>query len=181
MVVLSNRQFLVKVAASEPVHSDLGCSFFWAHHFSLPGSALQAPSIRILVITRMGFTGMESSLLLMGNAGATFIARGTTYHVPELIDIFEKAILHRGFSVVDVITQCPISFGRYNPVMTGKTAPEMLKWIRDNTISTEEATREVYAKDVKKIVRGIFVDRKEPELVNEYRKIIKKAQAGSDK
>jgi hypothetical protein len=35
------------VPASEAVHSDLGCSFLAAHHFSLPGSALQAPSSRL--------------------------------------------------------------------------------------------------------------------------------------
>jgi len=47
-------------------------------------------------------------------AGASFVARGSSYHVPMLDGLIKKAILHKGFSVVDVITTCPINFGRRN-------------------------------------------------------------------
>jgi 2-oxoglutarate ferredoxin oxidoreductase subunit beta len=113
---------------------------------------------------------------LLENAGATFVARGTTYHATELIDLFEKAILHHGFSAVEVITQCPVNFGRHNPEITGRTGPEMLKWMRDNIIRIDESRKEVPNGRVKKLVRGIFVDREEPEFVSEYYTVIQKAQ-----
>lgn len=111
-------------------------------------------------------------------AGATFVARGTTYHAIELINTLEKAIRHRGFSVVEVITQCPSSFGRRNPGLTGGTAPEMMKWMRDNTASIESA-REMSDDQLKdKIIRGIFVDRETPGYGDKYQHIIRMAQQG---
>lgn len=47
-------------------------------------------------------------------AGATFTARATTYHVPLLADVIEKAIRHEGFSVVEAVTACPTNYGRQN-------------------------------------------------------------------
>ena len=40
-------------------------------------------------------------------AGATYVARWTTAHVRQLERSIKDALLHRGFSVVDVITGCP--------------------------------------------------------------------------
>ena len=45
-------------------------------------------------------------------AGATFVARTTSYHVQQIADIIIKAILHEGFSVVEILSQCPTYFGR---------------------------------------------------------------------
>ena len=39
---------------------------------------------------------------LATGAGASFAARGDVYHVRETIDIIKEAILHKGFSLVDV-------------------------------------------------------------------------------
>ena len=47
-------------------------------------------------------------------AGATFVARTTSYHVQQMADIIRAAILHEGFSVVEVMSQCPTYFGRKN-------------------------------------------------------------------
>jgi 2-oxoglutarate ferredoxin oxidoreductase subunit beta len=118
---------------------------------------------------------------LAETAGATFVARGTTYHAIELIDILERAIRHCGCSVVEIITQCPISFGRYNPTMMGKTPAEMLKWMRDNIISIEKA-KKMDPKDVNgKFVRGIFVDKEGLSYGGEYQKVIQTARMETGK
>lgn len=118
---------------------------------------------------------------IAGATGATFVARGTTYHVVQLIDIIEKGILHHGFSVIEVITQCPQVFGRRNPKIMGKTAPEMMNWMKENAISVDQAKEETPEKLQNKIVIGIMVDKEEPEFGDEYRKVIKKAQEGGIK
>ena len=112
-------------------------------------------------------------------SGATFVARGTSYHVVELIDIFEKAIRHHGCSFVEVITQCPVSFGRYNPDMMGKTPPDMLKWMRDHIISIDKARKMDTGEIDPRFIRGILVDRERPEYGDEYQGIIKKAREGN--
>ena len=63
-------------------------------------------------------------------AGATFVARTTTYHVRQLEDLLRKAIIHEGFSVVEVLSQCPTYYGRHN---REGDAVEMLNHYKENT------------------------------------------------
>jgi len=118
---------------------------------------------------------------LVETAGATFVARGTTYHVIELIDIMEKGILHHGCSVIEVISQCPTSYGRYNPDKMGGTANEMLKWMRDNAVRINKAKDMTKEELKEKLVIGVFVDTQAPEFNDECEKIIEAAQAGRDR
>ena len=103
-------------------------------------------------------------------AGATFVARSTTYHVKQLANIFCKAILHKGFSVVEVLSQCPTYFGRKN---NAGSAVEMMESYKDNT--TPKGSK---AKDENPdlIERGIFVQKELPEYCEEYDKIIQIAK-----
>ncbi len=105
--------------------------------------------------------------LAMG-AGATFVARTTVYHVKELASILKKAYLHKGFSVVEVLSDCPTYFGRRNR-MGGPV--EMLEWYRDHTLPIGSSKFEEHPDF---IPRGIFVDREAPEYCEEYDKLIAK-------
>ncbi len=107
---------------------------------------------------------------LAAGAGATFVARTTTYHVRELTSIIKKAMAHKGFSVVEVMTQCPTYFGRKNR-MGG--AVDMLKLMRDGTAPLGS---EALAQNPGLIPRGIFVDREEPEYCESYEAIIQAAK-----
>ena len=57
---------------------------------------------------------------LVAAAGATYVARWTTYHVVELARSMEEALRNRGFSFVEVLSPCPTRqrriFGFRNPV-----------------------------------------------------------------
>ncbi len=52
-------------------------------------------------------------LELMLASGATFIARGTTHGLELLKRIFKEAILHKGFSIVDVLQVCVTYYNMY--------------------------------------------------------------------
>jgi 2-oxoglutarate/2-oxoacid ferredoxin oxidoreductase subunit beta len=52
-------------------------------------------------------------LELMLASGATFIARGTSHGLELLKRIFKEAILHRGFSIVDVLQVCVTYYNMY--------------------------------------------------------------------
>ncbi len=105
-------------------------------------------------------------------AGATFVARTTAYHVQNMADIIRKAILHEGFSVVEVLTQCPTYFGRKNR-MGG--AVEMVKWLKDNTTPIGSKAKQ---ENPELIERGVFVQKELPEYCNEYNKVIERATKG---
>lgn len=105
-------------------------------------------------------------------AGASFVARTTTYHVHEIASVIEKAILHKGFSLVEILTQCPTYFGRKNKM---GDAVEMVEWYKANTTPIgSKAGKE----NPDLIRRGIFVDKELPEYCSEYDKIIEKAAGG---
>ncbi len=57
-------------------------------------------------------------------AGATFVARGLSSSPLALDDIITRAIHHPGFAFVEVLSDCPEYYGRYNDAGRG---PEMLQ------------------------------------------------------
>ncbi|MBM9519219.1 2-oxoacid:ferredoxin oxidoreductase subunit beta [Desulforhopalus vacuolatus] len=102
-------------------------------------------------------------------AGATFVARTTTYHVAEAVTYLKKAIQHKGFSVVEIMTQCPTYYGRKNKK---GDAVEMLKWFKESTAKLGSKELE---NNPSLIARGIFADEDKPEYCSEYNKIIERA------
>lgn len=100
-------------------------------------------------------------------AGATFVARSTVYHVKQLQDFLKKAIQHNGFSMVEVLTQCPTYFGRKNKK---GSAVDMLKSFKDGTVPIGSEKK---AENPELIERGIFVDKDLPEYCEAYEKVVK--------
>ncbi|MCH9813192.1 MAG: 2-oxoglutarate ferredoxin oxidoreductase subunit beta [Epsilonproteobacteria bacterium] len=64
-------------------------------------------------------------------AGATFVARESMLDPKKLEKIFVKAIEHRGFSYLDVLSNCHINLGRKNQM---QSAMENLDWIDKITL-----------------------------------------------
>jgi len=71
---------------------------------------------------------------LAKGAGATFVARGTAYHVSALDRIIIDAMRHKGFSVVEIINSCPTAFGKRNKF---KNPTDLLLWMKKTFISVE--------------------------------------------
>ncbi|MHB1134617.1 MAG: thiamine pyrophosphate-dependent enzyme [Chloroflexota bacterium] len=104
-------------------------------------------------------------------AGASYVARGTVYHIKQLQRLLKTAIAHQGFSFVEVISQCPVYYGRYNE---GQTPAEMLRWQKENAVPVAKAS-EMSAEQLHgKIVTGEFVSKEEPEFVTEYQALIER-------
>lgn len=68
---------------------------------------------------------------LASAAGASFVARTTTYHAREMTRLLAAAIEHKGFSVVEVLSQCPTYYGRKNDA---GDAVAMMEGFRDETV-----------------------------------------------
>lgn len=102
-------------------------------------------------------------------AGATFVARSTSYHVQQLTKILRQAILHEGFSVVEVLSQCPTYFGRKNKL---GGAVDMLNIFKDRTTPIGSKAKK---ENPELIERGVFVEKELPEYCSEYENIIKTA------
>lgn len=103
-------------------------------------------------------------------AGATFVARSTSFHVLELASILKKAIQHKGMSVVEVLVQCPTYFGRKNKL---GSQVQMMEQFRDNTAPIGSSKLEA---NPNLTLRGVFVDIEKPEYCEEYAKVVAQSQ-----
>jgi 2-oxoglutarate ferredoxin oxidoreductase subunit beta len=102
---------------------------------------------------------------LVEGAGGTFIARITVYHVAQLIEYIVRGIRHKGFSLIEVESQCPTLYGRLNK----KGGPsDMLRFQRDNSIWVDKAEKMSPDEIRGKLIIGILKDEKQPEYTEEY-------------
>jgi len=106
-------------------------------------------------------------------AGASYVARGTVYHVRQSTSLIKKALNKKGFSVVEIISDCPISYGKMNKM---RTVVDMLKWIKDMTVS-KKAWEDLSPEEKKeKFVIGEFLDIDRPDYTELYSKVMEEAQ-----
>ena len=105
-------------------------------------------------------------------AGAAFVGRGTVYHVQILDKLIKAAVLKRGFSVVEIISNCHIQFGRRNEMGNPVT---MMEWMRDHSVTVEKAEK-MPSEDLEdKFTIGILADEEKPIYTEEYDKIRERA------
>lgn len=110
-------------------------------------------------------------------SGATFIARSTCFHTRALADLISQGIQHEGFSLIEAIAQCPISFGRQNK---RGNAANMLKWQRDHAITAAAAAKLTPEQRKDKFIIGLLHKEEVPEYTKQYDKVIAKAQKGGN-
>jgi len=105
-------------------------------------------------------------------AGATFVARTTAYHTKQISDFVKKAILHKGFSVLEIMAQCPTHFGRKNKE---GSAVDMMNLFKERTTPIGSKAKQ---ENPDLIERGIFLQSLRPEYCEEYDKVIERATGG---
>jgi 2-oxoglutarate ferredoxin oxidoreductase subunit beta len=110
-------------------------------------------------------------------AGASFVARWTTYHPRQITATLKKAIRKKGFSFLEVITQCPVQFGR----KTGSgSSVEMLREYKEKAISLKEAAKLPEEQLQGRIVVGELLDKEKPAMMEEIGKMKGKAAGAQE-
>jgi 2-oxoglutarate ferredoxin oxidoreductase subunit beta len=111
---------------------------------------------------------------LLEAAGASYVARGTVYHVMELDNLIRQAFEKKGFSVVEVVAPCPTNFGRANRLGDGVA---MMEHLKDNTVTIAQTEKLPPEKTAGKMVRGVFVNKDVPEYTDLYQALCDRVQA----
>ena len=104
-------------------------------------------------------------------AGATFGARATAYHNQLLTKLVMDAYNNPGFSLVEAISQCPVSYGRRNKF---KTPADMLIWQKEHAF---KAGKQPVSEEDFQI--GEIFKRQAPEFTQEYEKLRQKLREGN--
>ncbi|MGI6677609.1 MAG: 2-oxoacid:ferredoxin oxidoreductase subunit beta [Dehalobacterium sp.] len=112
---------------------------------------------------------------LTKGAGATFVARGTTYHAKQLTDLIVAGAQHKGFSVIEAISACPISYGRRNKM---RSAVEMLNWQKEHAVNVKAAAKMTPEALAGKFLIGELYRGEAPEYTASYDQLIASLQGG---
>ncbi|MEM1590059.1 MAG: 2-oxoacid:ferredoxin oxidoreductase subunit beta [Candidatus Bathyarchaeia archaeon] len=92
-------------------------------------------------------------------SGATYVARWTTFHVHMLAASIKKMLQRKGFSFLEVLSQCPEIFGRRNKM---RTALDMMEWFKRASVIANFSDPAKAEITPDKIVVGEFVDMEKP-------------------
>ena len=76
---------------------------------------------------------------LAQTAGATHVERWTTAQPAQCKKAMERALQHKGFSLIEIVSQCPTHFGRY-ALKTGDPVA-VQKWIKEHTYTDAQAKK----------------------------------------
>nr|WP_230972359.1 2-oxoacid:ferredoxin oxidoreductase subunit beta [Archaeoglobus neptunius] len=85
------------------------------------------------------------------SAGATYVARFTAYHVRWLEKSIADAIMHKGFSVIEVVTGCPTH--------QKKKPADILEFLKSNFKRSDASFEEIRPSDI-----GVFKKEIRPEF-----------------
>jgi 2-oxoglutarate ferredoxin oxidoreductase subunit beta len=105
---------------------------------------------------------------LVAAAGASYVARWTTYHVFPLMESMQNAMLKRGFSFIEIISQCPENYGRRIGLRSGT---DFLHRFKEQAIRIDKARGMSEEELEDRILIGKLCDRDRPEFVTELHKI----------
>jgi 2-oxoglutarate ferredoxin oxidoreductase subunit beta len=104
-------------------------------------------------------------------AGASFVARGTVYHTQLLDDAIRLAILKKGFSVVEILSNCHTHYGKLNGMETPVAA---MRWFRDHVavVGKEGALPPGRSAETDEKIRiGVLKNVEKPVYSEEYQKV----------
>ena len=87
-------------------------------------------------------------------AGASHVERWTTAQPAQCRQAMERALRHPGFSLIEIVSQCPTHFGRY--VLSSGDPMKVIDYIRDNTYPKEQEARLSEEEKAGKLALGQF-------------------------
>jgi len=105
---------------------------------------------------------------MVAAAGASYVARWTTYHPRQLKQAIKKGTQKKGFAMIEAVSQCPVQFGKVTKM---GNAVDILKHFKKNSIQIGKAKDKEPAQLEGKIVVGEFVDQEKAELATEWARL----------
>ena len=98
---------------------------------------------------------------LVAAAGASYVARWTTWHVLDLVRSFKEALEHPGFSFVEIVGQCTTSYGK---AVGKRNAADFLKDYKAQSVRLSKAKKMTDEELEDRIVVGRLKQREAPEF-----------------
>jgi 2-oxoglutarate ferredoxin oxidoreductase subunit beta len=97
-------------------------------------------------------------------AGASYVARGTSFHSQQLDRLIEGGIKHKGFALIEILENCNTYYGRPNKI----SLLELLEWEKNNTVNVKAAEKMTPEQLQGKIITGVLHQADRPEYAALY-------------
>ena len=107
---------------------------------------------------------------LVAAAGATYVARWTTAQVESVAKSIERGLKNKGFSFIEIVSQCPTYFGRKNKM---KTPVSMVNFLKESSIYINNTKLMSEHELEGKIVIGEFVNKSSFEFTDNIQELSK--------
>ncbi|MCD7782149.1 MAG: 2-oxoacid:ferredoxin oxidoreductase subunit beta [Methanosphaera sp.] len=104
------------------------------------------------------------------NAGATYVAKYTTNQPVQISNAIRDGLNNKGFSFIEVVSQCPTYYGRKNKL---RSPVEMLNWLKSNTISLQQAEGMSEEELNGKIITGIYINKPRKEFIDAMEEVVR--------
>ena len=119
------------------------------------------PSTALTTTSRYGNFEFPANLpFLMAAAGATYIARWTSFHTRQFENSVAEAMKRRGFSFIEVLSPCPTVYGRMNKRPRG--LDDMLIYKEKSVIRHDADLKDLGISLDSPLILGKFVDIQSP-------------------
>lgn len=127
--------------------------------FGMTGGQVAPTTLRGLKSTTTPYGNLEDSFdmcKLVVAAGGTYVARVSTFQPRLAVNALKKALNHKGFSFVEVISQCPTYFGR--KALGSGQGVVAVKWIKEQSVTLKDSAELSPEQLDNKFVMGTFAD-----------------------
>ncbi|MBI3088382.1 MAG: 2-oxoacid:ferredoxin oxidoreductase subunit beta [Candidatus Omnitrophica bacterium] len=112
-------------------------------------------------------------LAMLIGYGATFVARGYSGKPRELADLITRAIEHKGFAFMDIISPCITFYNTYKVI-----PPQLAEVPKDHDATSRTRAFELALRE-DKVYLGVFYQTQEPTFEEGVAQVIKAAQASA--
>ncbi len=184
VVVIAGDGDLAGIGGNHLIHAarrNVGLTVFLVNNYiyGMTGGQV-SPTTPHGVITRTTpYTNAEYPLKiaeLVAAAGANYVARWTTFHMRKLITAMKEALTKKGFAFIEIVSQCPVSYGRRVGLRDGVAAMEYFK---ESSVRLGKAAEMSEEELDGKIVVGKLVERDRVEFTESLRKINESCHANT--
>ena len=176
VVVIAGDGDLAAIGGNHLIHAarrNIGLAVFLVNNYiyGMTGGQVSPTTPFGTVTTTTPYTNAEYPLKiaeLVAAAGANYVARWTTYHIRKLIGSMKKALQKKGFSLIEIVSQCPVSYGRRVGLRDGVA---FMQYFKENSVGRKKAASMSEAELEGKIVVGKLIERDRIEFSESLRRI----------
>lgn len=176
VVVIAGDGDLAAIGGNHLIHAarrNVGLAVFLVNNYiyGMTGGQVSPTTPFGAVTTTTPYSNAEYPLKiaeLVAAAGANYVARWTTYHIRRLIASMKQALQKSGFAFIEIISQCPVSYGRRVGLRDGVA---FMEYFKENSVGVNKAANMSEDELEGKIVVGKLVERERIEFTETLRRI----------